>query len=301
MELRELETFVAVAERGGFTAAARRLGVAQSAVSTQIQRLETDLANALFDRTTRRVELTDAGHALLPEARRVLAAEQAARDAVEAVRGGLRGTIRLGSMHARAMGPIDLPAAMSRFREDCPQVEIHLLQGATSTEKLYQLLDAELELAIVGLEPPPPPGIRFENLWRTPMRLLCHRDHALGRASALDLGSLSGETFVDGPPGSASRETVDAAFAAIGATRRVAYEVNDTGGMLGIVQAQLAIVILPESVAVGQDDVVAVPISPDAPTFTVSLACATNRDPGAATKALIERFRIEAAATAEAG
>src|SRR4051794_14371497 len=104
MELRHLATFVAVAEEGSFTRAAGRLHVVQSAVSSGVRALERELGVTLFDRTTHRVQLSEAGRALLPEARRTLAAAAAARDAVDQLRGGLRGTVRLGVMLAAGQG-----------------------------------------------------------------------------------------------------------------------------------------------------------------------------------------------------
>src|SRR3954454_1694963 len=98
MELRHLATFVAVAEEGSFTRASTRLHVVQSAVSASVRTLERELGAALFDRTTHRVELTDAGSALLPEARTTLAAGRAAREAVDGVRRGLRGALALRVM-----------------------------------------------------------------------------------------------------------------------------------------------------------------------------------------------------------
>src|SRR6201996_535428 len=91
MELHQLEYFVAVAEELSFTRGARRAHVVQSAVSAAITRLERELDAPLFERTRRKVVLTDAGAVLLPEARATLAAAQGARDAVAAGRGGLRG------------------------------------------------------------------------------------------------------------------------------------------------------------------------------------------------------------------
>src|ERR1700738_1080229 len=98
VELRQLATFVAVAEEASFTRAADRLHVVQSAVSAGVRKLEKELGAMLFDRSTHSVKLTDAGHALLPEARATLAAAQAANDAVDEARGGLRGTVVLGTM-----------------------------------------------------------------------------------------------------------------------------------------------------------------------------------------------------------
>ena len=98
VELRQLEYFVAVAEEQNFTRAAARLHVVQSAVSAAVKTLERELGASLLDRNSKRVRLTDAGAALLPRARIALDAARDARDAVAEVHGGLRGTLRIGTM-----------------------------------------------------------------------------------------------------------------------------------------------------------------------------------------------------------
>src|SRR3954469_4206257 len=98
MELRQLEYFVTVAEECHFTRAAKRLHVAQSGLSSAIRSLERELGASLFIRSTRRVDLTPAGRALLVEARRALSATDAARDAVAAVQGLMRGSLGGGSV-----------------------------------------------------------------------------------------------------------------------------------------------------------------------------------------------------------
>ena len=95
VELRHLEYFVAVAEERNFTRAAARLNIVQSAVSAAIKSLERELGAPLLERTSKRVALTDAGLALLPKARATLDAARDAREAVDEVRGGLRGTLRI--------------------------------------------------------------------------------------------------------------------------------------------------------------------------------------------------------------
>src|SRR5271165_2552150 len=113
VELRHLEYFVAVAEELSFTRASRRLHVVQSGVSSSIQGLERELGVALFDRDRHRVTLTEAGQALLPEARATLAAAQAAADAVAEATAGLRGTLFVGTMIST--GSVDVPALLGRF------------------------------------------------------------------------------------------------------------------------------------------------------------------------------------------
>src|ERR1700756_3209161 len=98
MELRHLEYFVAVAEELSFTRAAQRLHVVQSGVSSAIAVLERELGATLFDRDRHAVALTEAGRALLPEARATLAAARAAADAVAETTAGVRGTLAGGTM-----------------------------------------------------------------------------------------------------------------------------------------------------------------------------------------------------------
>src|SRR5262249_59501572 len=113
MELRQLEQFLAVAEEGHFTRAASRCRMSQSALSASIRSLERELDSRLFMRTTRKVELTEAGRVLLEEARRTLAAAASARESVLAGRVLLRVSPRAGGIptprllhHAPLLAPL---------------------------------------------------------------------------------------------------------------------------------------------------------------------------------------------------
>src|SRR5215510_4981374 len=94
MELRQLEHFVAVAEERSFTKAAHRTNIVQSGLSMSIRALEIEVGTKLFDRSARGVLLTPAGEAMLPAARRAIAAVDSARVSVGAAQGLLRGTLR---------------------------------------------------------------------------------------------------------------------------------------------------------------------------------------------------------------
>ena len=124
MELRQLEVFVAVAEERSFTRAADRLHVVQSAVSATVRNLERELSTVLFHRTTRTVELTDAGEILLPEARMVLAAAVLALDSLEQAKGGLRGKVALGIMQAWPHPSLSVAEMITAFQRDHPLVEL---------------------------------------------------------------------------------------------------------------------------------------------------------------------------------
>ncbi|MEO7018418.1 MAG: LysR family transcriptional regulator, partial [Leifsonia sp.] len=111
MELRQLEHFVTVAEERHFTRAAELLQISQSGLSASIRSLEQELGTSLFIRSTRRVELTTAGQALLGDSVRTLASAAAARNAVAAVRGLVRGRLTIGA--EPCLGSVDLPAELA--------------------------------------------------------------------------------------------------------------------------------------------------------------------------------------------
>src|SRR3954449_7055859 len=114
MELRHLRYFVAVAEELHFRRAAERLHVAQPAVSEQIRKLENELGVRLLNRTHRSVSMTDAGAALLTEARRVLHQAEVARLAVRSARDRATSRLRIG--YAPASLPASVPRALQRLR-----------------------------------------------------------------------------------------------------------------------------------------------------------------------------------------
>src|ERR1700735_2068048 len=171
VELRQLEYFVAVAEEASFTRAASRAHVGQSAVSVAIRALERELGARLFDRTTHRVALTDLGAALLGDARRTLAAADAALDTVAAVQGVVRGTLRVGIM--QSLRVVDVAALLARFRVEHPEVEIHLRPALGGSAALAdEVRQGARDIAIVSLPARPPPGLSATVLATEPLVLV---------------------------------------------------------------------------------------------------------------------------------
>jgi len=286
MELRHLATFVAVAEEGSFTRASSRLHVAQSAMSAGVRTLERELGATLFDRTTHRVELTDAGVALLPEARATLVAARAAREAVDAVRGGLRGTVTLGIMQTGAAGAIDIAALLAAFRADHPDVELRARQGH-SADMAAQVRDGGLDFAFLALPRRRAGGLHLTPLGQEPMLLAVHERHPLARRTDVELTALGDEVFADGPETWGTRMTVDRAFAAAGAERHVTVEVNDTQTLVDFVRHGLAAAFLPPSLVRGAPGIALVPVRHHAPVFETYLAEPTTRRQSAAAAALL--------------
>jgi DNA-binding transcriptional LysR family regulator len=286
VELRQLATFVAVAEEGRFGRAGERLHVVQSAVSATIRKLEQELDARLFDRSAHHVELTDAGRKLLPAARRTLAAAEAARDAVDELRGGLRGTVRIGLLQALRGPEVNIPRMLGTFGSAHPDVQLELRMGG-STEHAEALRAGRLDLAYLGL-PLNQPGLEMTPLSTIEMQLVVPTAHRLAARAWVELSDVSGEPFADGPPGYGNRIANDRAFLAANTTRSVSYEITEARGLVDFVHFGFALALLPNYMLSPQDDVVAVPIHPLAPAYTVSIAHATNREPGGAARALLE-------------
>jgi DNA-binding transcriptional LysR family regulator len=288
MELRHLQFFIAVAEELSFTKASRRLHVVQSGVSSAIQGLERELGAALFDRDRHRVALTDAGHALLPEARATLAAAQAAQDAVAEARAGLRGTLTIGTM--LSTGKVDLPALLGRFHTSHPGVEVHLrLASAGTAELVRQVIAGQLDLALVALPGPPPAGLRLQPVSEEPLVVICHPQHPLAGQRTVTLDRLADEPFVDFPPGWGNRMVADRAFTAAGLDRQVPFEAADYTSAAGLVSHGLGIAFLPSSAAGEFPGLPLIELAGEPLLWTLSIATpAARRLPAAARAFLAE-------------
>jgi DNA-binding transcriptional LysR family regulator len=291
VELRQLTTFVAVAEEGSFTRAADRLHVVQSAVSAAIRNLEKELGAMLFDRSTHSVNLTDAGRALLPEARATLAAAQAARDAVDEAQGGLRGTVVLGTMQAQGMRAIDLAGVLAAFRAEHPGVDVKIRHSGGSSAMAREVLEGRLDLAFVALPGDGPPGIELIPLASEPIMLAVPARHPLAKSADIELSGLRDETLVDLPAGWGIRMAVDRSFAAAGVTRTITYEVNDTATIVEFIRNGLAIGTLPRSLIATTGDIALIPIRDHAPQFQTAIAIPANRRLSAATRAMLETIK----------
>jgi DNA-binding transcriptional LysR family regulator len=288
MELRQLTTFVAVAEEGSFTRASDRLHVVQSAVSATVRKLEDELGVTLFDRSTHQVRVTDAGTALLPEARRTLAAAAAAREAVEAVKGGVRGTVALGTMQAQGMHAIHVPALLRDFRTRHPGVTVTIRHAGGSSAMANQVREGRLDLAFVALPGRSWPGVTLTPLTTERIALIVPAGHPLAKRNGVELAELRDETLVDMPTGWGARMAVDRAFASAGVQRTVSIEVNDTASLIEFIRHGLAIGLLPPSFVEGVDDVTVVPIRHHVPRFSIAVASPSGRRLSAAARALLD-------------
>lgn len=291
MELRHLTVFVAVAQERSFSRAAEKLHLAQSAVSATVRNLEREWGVTLFERTTHRVELSAAGRAMLPEARSALRAAEAVRHAVDEVRDGLRGTIRVGIMQAMPRpGGLSVAAAISAFRARYPGVTVEVEQGASATQ-VQAVRAGELDVSFVGLPDARLPGLTMTTIADPVMQFACHPAHRLAGRRSVELGMLGDEAFAELPSDWGVRMANDRAFAAAGAHRTIAYEINDVATVVDFVRHGVAVAILAPVVAAPDAGIAFVPIRRHAPRFTMSLVAPAGDRLSPAARAFVEVAR----------
>ncbi|MGK5740404.1 LysR family transcriptional regulator [Micromonospora sp. URMC 103] len=287
MELRHLEYFVTVAAERSFTRAANRLHVVQSAVSAAIAALERELDATLFDRSAQRVSLTEAGEALLPQARATLDAAEAAREAVHDVGRELRGTVVVGCL--TGVGGIDFAGLLGEFRTRHPRVGLRL-RAATwngSAGLARSLVDGEIDVAFLGVSRRPFPNLRTRMLVPVPQVLAVPAGHPLAGRETVTLAEVADETFIDCPAGYANRTTNDQAFGAAGLTRQIAMEVADVTVAAEFVRHGLGVAILPVRSVPPGPDVTALRVTDQSLDWALHAATATGRRVSAAASALL--------------
>ncbi|MFB7224062.1 LysR family transcriptional regulator [Streptomyces sp. NPDC002596] len=282
MDLRQMEVVVAVAEEEGFTAAAQRLHVVQSAVSTTVRSLEKELGSKLFERTTHRVTLTPAGEAFVPAARTALRAAEQARAAVDAVRGELRGRVTVGTMQGVWAG---LHRALASLRAEHPGVVVNLRQAAVADIR-QALREGTVDLAVVAFDRQQQRGLVTRLLSREEMVLLASPERAFADDSVVTFAEVARLPFVDFTPGWAIRYAVDRAFRAALVERSYTFEVNDIVAASELVRHDLGVCIMPESIAARFPDLAARRFAQHAPGWKVMVARPRGEAPPAVTALL---------------
>ena len=195
MDLRQLRYFVAVGEELHFSRASARLNLAQSALSSQIRQLEAEVGGPLFVRSTRRVELTPAGEALLTDAREILAAADGALTRCRALARGETGELVIGSL-GPAPGGVLAPV-LARFSGRHPNVRVEI-RALDFTEVVSALREHRVDLAFLYL-PLDEPDFELTPLLTEQRIVVLPHDHPLASRAALRPADLDGEMFVKQP------------------------------------------------------------------------------------------------------
>jgi len=282
MELRHLRYFVAVAEELSFTAASAGLRIAQPSLSQQIRDLEHELGTALFVRTSRRVELTDAGAAFLDQARAILMQANNAAEQARLIGLGRIGTLDIGMTGSVLLGP--LGRLVAAFGTQFPQVAVRLHE--MSPQEQQAALHARRTDVSFLRAPADDPGLTVELAWPETVAVALPERHGLAARRRIPLASLREENHV-------FLRLEDSRFAqylrdcCIGAgfLPRISQQVVEAQSLTSLVAAGLGVALVPESVTIlSRPGVVFRALEEPAPRADVMIAY--RPEPGA----VVEQF-----------
>jgi len=248
IDIRQLRYFVAVAEELHFGRAARRLNLSQPPLSQQIKALEVYLGVALFRRTNRHVELTPAGHYLLPEAKRLLREVSQVAEKTKQAEAGLTGHLRVGVNFSAPFHPFT-SKLLQNFRKRYPYVQTELVLHEPAN--LFQLADIQsynLDVALIWLDDTHHKAdILRLDLSRDDIQAVVPSDHMLARKSRIHIRDLLDLPFISQPrdAGTQRHDCIIKAFASINAQPSVIYEARQMPLVMGMVAAGQGASLLP--------------------------------------------------------
>ncbi|MDX2215052.1 MAG: LysR family transcriptional regulator [Oculatellaceae cyanobacterium bins.114] len=247
IELRHLHYFIAVAEELNFGRAAERLHIAQPPLTRQIHQLEKELGVELFHRTTRRIELTEAGQVYLPEARRVLAQVQEGATLAQLASRGEVGRLMVGFEGSSAYDIV--PLAVKAFREKFPRVSL-IVREMTTGDQVRALHEGHLGLGFVVPPLSDTRDLMVETVLREPLIVAMPHDHPQSHQSAVDLADLKDETFIVCPRHHKCGlyDHLISICRQRGFSPRLTQETHEVQSILGFVAAGLGVALLPASV-----------------------------------------------------
>jgi DNA-binding transcriptional LysR family regulator len=285
MTFTQLEIFALVAELRGFTAAAGRLGISQSAVSHALKSLEREFGVDLIVRHPSTIEVTEIGQQLLLRTREILGLSEAMRQEIAAARGLSRGSLRIGSFGPTSSLKL-LPAILAAYRERHPGIDVHIEEGGDH-EVTQWLLERRVDVGFVVL-----PDERFDtvSLVEDQLVALVPADHALASRRSVTLAELCEPPFIMTEAGCAA--LIEPLFTAAGLVPQVRYRIAQVITILGMVErgdgvSIVAELALPRNVAKSHPGLTALPLRPAA-RRRVGLAVRDLKQATPATKAFLQ-------------
>ncbi len=256
MDLTLLRSFLAVAETGGITEAAERIGITQSALSRRLQQLEDHLGVELLVRSRKGAALTEIGRLVQSEAQGIVARYDQMRERVASHQRLEGGTVRIGG-GATAVSFV-LPEAIAAFQAAHPQVRFQMRE-AGSSEIADDVVAGRLELGVVTLP------VRDRELDVTPLTtdrivLVARRDHPLAQRRRVRIQDLADQAFVAFEAGSALRQIIDGKLRDAGVEVNVVMELRSIPAILRMVATTGNLAFVSQLGMEQQPGVVAVPV-----------------------------------------
>jgi DNA-binding transcriptional LysR family regulator len=252
MELRQLRSLLVLAEELHFGRAADRLGIAQPALSRQIQQLETELQSPLFIRSPRAVSLTDMGREFVASVSPAIQQLESAVSNSVAFARATRGRLRIGVCNNLSYQ--FTPALLERLHQDSPELRIDVRELSTA-EQVRTLHSSEIDIGLAIL-PVTDPSLIVRRIFREPLMAVVNAKSEFGHRTFIRLEDLAGEEFIVCPRyrQSGFHEVTMGLADKAGFRLRVAREIDAKETALALVERGLGISLSPESASVIVND-----------------------------------------------
>jgi len=288
MNTADVLAFIEVARAESFSQAAERLFLTQPAISKRVSNLEESLGVQLFDRVGRRVQLTEAGRALLPRARQWLLDFDDIKKSIADLSGPITGVLRIGTSHH--IGLHRLPPTLRRFSQQYPDVRLDI-QFIDSEEAYESVLSGELELGIVTLPPVPDARLLAEEIWDDPLAFVAGRDHPLAGNPAVQLQDLTHHPAILPSLNTFTRQIAARLFQEAHLELNVTMATNYLETIRMMVSIGLGWSVLPASMA--NEDMVLLPLSGVEMHRSLGVVYHPRRTLSRAAGAMLEMLRLD--------
>lgn len=241
-DLADLRAYLAVADLGSFRAASDAMHLSQSALSRRVDKLEDALGVKLFERTTRKVELTTIGRGFVPKARNVLNELESALLGVQDVAEKISGEVTIACVPSAVA--YFLPAVIQQYHATYPRIRIRVIDESSSVILTSVARgEADFGLTYIGTQDA---DIEFHSLLRESFVVALRRDHPLARKRKLAWSDLAGHDFISLAQGSGNRFLMDQALANSPDRPRWFCEVQHVPALVSLIEAGVGIGVVPQ-------------------------------------------------------
>lgn len=254
MDIQSIQAFLKVSELGSFSRAAEELFITQPAVSKRIQVLEHSLNTALFDRIGKRVQLTEAGVALLPNYLRIIDELNESQRIISNLRDNTSGVLKLATSHH--IGLHRLPPVLKKYAKAYPDVTLEL-QFMDSEKATELVLHGEIELGIITLPSQCDKRLSLQKIWHDPMHCVVAIDHHLAGLKKITRKQLFNEPSILPSAGTYTRGLINAALEGIEESN-ILMETNYLETIKAMIKIGLGWGVVPDSML--DDTLVSLPL-----------------------------------------
>jgi len=243
MDIQNIRALLMVAETGSFSRAAEKLFITQPAISKRISTLEFALDCKLFDRLGKNIQLTQAGEALIPSYKKIIAELDESERIISALRTDVSGHLRFGTSHH--IGLHRLPPVLRDFTKQYPKVELDI-QFMDSEQAADLILKGQIELALITLPRSVSHPLTTLPVWTDHMRCVVANDHPLASSSTTTIKKLAGYGALLQSHNTHTRDIIDKALH-LDSSIKIIMESNYLETIKAMIQNGLGWGVLPDS------------------------------------------------------